>query len=252
MSYDIKIPAIDKEHQVPSNQPPWKDQAISIVKKYKGLYGKQFQDASNLTGIPVWMLVGFASVEGMGAKNETLTNATPSIMQMNPSTAWQTMKDQLDKTSVTIGDFYNLYSMLPTIFVVKRTIPKNFWDKSNINIRQNSAQSYLDLKPELTSIPLIRAKMLSDVYFAILLGGTHLAQLGAKSIKESGKFRLDHIIIKYNAGTGRFKSAVTNKNLITADTTTLVNQLNIPVTEAYIIKLMGKNGFLDVQKQGKA
>jgi hypothetical protein len=53
----------------------------------------------------------------------------------------------------------------------------------------------------------------------------------------------------YNAGTGRFKSAVTNRNLNRADTTTLLNQLNIDTSEKYIVKLMGKNGFLDVQKQ---
>jgi hypothetical protein len=249
MSYDIKIPATEKEHKVPSNQPPWKQQAISIVKKYKQLYGKQFQDASNVTGVPVWLLVGFASVEGGGLKNEELTNVTPSIMQMNTSTAWQTMKDQLDKPSVTIGEFYPFYSMLPSIFIVKRALPKNFWDSSNVNIRQNSAQSYLEIKPEITSVPLIRAKMLSDVYFAILLGATHLGQLSIKTIKESGQFRLDHIIIMYNAGTGRFKSAVTNRNLNRADTTTLLNQLNIDTSEKYIVKLMGKNGFLDVQKQ---
>lgn len=249
MSYTIKIPALQKEHKVPSNQLPWKDQAISIVKKYKTLYGKQFKDASALTGVPEWLLIGFASVEGGGVKNESLTNATPSIMQMNPSTAWQTMKDQLDKPSVTIGEFYPFYSMLPSIFTTKRPIPKNFWDESNRNIRQNSAQSYLTLKPEAQSVSAIRGKMLSDVYFAILLGATHLGQLAIKTIKESGQFRLDHIIVMYNAGTGRYNTKIRNTNLLTADTTTLVNQLGIKTSEDYIVKLMGVNGFLDVQKQ---
>lgn len=249
MSYNIKIPAIQREHKVPSNQPPWKDQAISIVKTYKTLYGKQFKDASALTGVPEWLLIGFASVEGGGVKNELLTNATPSIMQMNPSTAWQTMSDQLKKESVTIGEFYPLYAMLPSIFTTKRPIPKNFWDASNRNIRQNSAQSYLTLKPESESVPAIRKTMLSNVYFAILLGATHLGQLGIKTIKESGQFRLDHIIVMYNAGTGRYNTKIKNTNLLTADTTTLVNNLGIDTSEKYIIKLMGINGFLDIQKQ---
>jgi hypothetical protein len=249
MSYSIKIPAIDRQFQVPSNQAPWKEQAISIVKKYKTWYGKQFKDASALTGVPEWLIIGFASVEGGGLKNENLTNATPSIMQMNPTTAWQTMSDQLAKSSVTIGEFYPFYSMLPSIFTIKRPLPQNFWSSSNVNIRQNSAQSYLSLKSKEESAPLIRKKMISDVYFAILLGATHLGQLAIKTIKESGKFRLDHIIVMYNAGTGRYNSKIKNTNLLTADTTTLVNNLGIDTSEKYIIKLMGINGFLDVQKQ---
>ena len=249
MSYAIKIPATNKQHQVPSGQPSWKDQAISIVKKVKGNYMPQMIQASNYSGVPVMILVGFASVESGGAKNETLTNATPSIMQMNPTTAWQTLKDQLGRDGVTIGKFYPLYNFIPSIFTIKKPLPQNFWSNNNAKIRQNPASDYLQLKSVETSSPIIRNKLISDVGFATMVGAVHLAQLFAKTIRDSGQPRLDHIIVMYNAGSGRYTSKIKNTNLLTADTTTLVNQLGIKTSEDYIVKLMGVNGFLDVQKQ---
>lgn len=249
MSFAIKIPATNKRHQVPTGQPAWKDQSISIVKKVKSNYLAQMINASNYSGVPLIIMIGFASVESGGAKNETLTNATPSIMQMNPTTAWQTLKDQLDRGGVSIGKFYPLYNYTPSIFTIKKPLPQNFWSDNNAKIRQKPASEYLQLKGVETSSPIIRNKLISDVGFATMVGGVHLAQLFAKTIRDSGQPRLDHIIVMYNAGSGRYTSKIKNTSLLTADTTTLVNQLGIKVSEDYIVKLMGIDGFLDVQKR---
>jgi hypothetical protein len=249
MSYQIKIPATNKTHSVPSGQPAWKTQAISIVKKVKANYMTQFINASNYSGVPVMILVGFASVESGGVPNGELRNATPGIMQMNPSTAWQTLLDQLKKESVTIGKFYPLYNYVPSVFTIKKPLPQNFWSDNNVKIRQRPASEYLELKSEATSVPILRNKIISDAGFAIMIGAVHLAQLFAKTIRDSGQPRLDHIIVMYNAGSGRYNSKIKNTTLLTADTTTLVNNLGIQVSQDYIVKLMGVNGFLDVQKQ---
>lgn len=249
MSYQIKIPATNKQHQVPSGQPAWKDQAVSIVKKVKANYMPKFVEASNYTGIPVMILIGFASVESGGVANSQLTNATPGIMQMSPATAWQTISDQLSRENVSIGKFYPIYNYVPSIFTIKKPIPKNFWDASNIKLRQKPASDYLEIKSVATSTPILRNKIIQDAGFAILVGAIHLGQLFAKTIRDSGQPRLDHIIVMYNAGSGRYTSKIKNTSLLTADTTTLVNQLGIKVTEDYIVKLMGVNGFLDIQKQ---
>ena len=96
--------------------------------------------------------------------------------------------------------------------------------------------------------------MVADAQFAIYMGSLLLAQLIAGTIAKTGQIRLDHIIVKYNAGTGRFKQVVTNRGLESAsvDTTQLYSKLGIPVSQAYIVKMMGINGYLDVQKQGLA
>lgn len=249
MSFQIKIPATNKTQSVPSGQPAWKDQAIAIVKKVKGNYLQQFISASNYSGVPVSILVGFASVESGGKPNGELRNATPGVMQMSPTTAWQTLLDQLKKDSVTIGNFYPLYNFVPSVFKIKKPLPQNFWSNNNIKIRQQPANTFLELKPEATSVPIIRNKIIADAGFAITIGAVHLGQLFAKTIKDSGQPRLDHIIVMYNAGSGRYSSKIKNTNLLTADTTTLVNQLGIKTSEDYIVKLMGVNGYLDVQKQ---
>ena len=238
---EIKIPAIQKEWKVPSNQPPWKNQAISVIKKIKANYSVQMAKASQYTGVPVNILVAFAATESGGALNQTLNGPSKGIMQVNPSSAWQALSDQIKVD--TIGRFYPLYQLAPNAFVVKKAVAANSVGK---------ATDYLTLKPVSTAAPYLGQRMVADAQFAIYMGSLLLAQLIAGTIAKTGQIRLDHIIVKYNAGTGRFKQVVTNRGLESAsvDTTQLYSKLGIPVSQAYIVKMMGINGYLDVQKQG--
>jgi hypothetical protein len=240
---EIKIPAIQKEWKVPSNQPPWKNQAISVIKKIKANYSVQMAKASQYTGVPVNILVAFAATESGGALNQTLNGPSKGIMQVNPSSAWQALSDQIKVD--TIGRFYPLYQLAPNAFVVKKSVAANSVGK---------ATDYLTLKPVSTAAPYLGQRMVADAQFAIYMGSLLLAQLIAGTIAKTGQIRLDHIIVKYNAGTGRFKQVVTNRGLESAsvDTTQLYSKLGIPVSQAYIVKMMGINGYLDVQKQGLA
>lgn len=250
MSLEIKIPAINKEWQVPKNQAPWRTQAINVIKTIKGNYLKEFQNASALTGVPLDILIAFAAVESGGAKNERLNGASKGIMQVNTDTAWQVMKDQLGVS--TIGKFYPLYVGCPTIFNVLTPLPKDFWSSANLKLRQRKASEFLAIKPLSDSVnSTIGSCIVNNAQFSVYVGSYTLAQLINGTIKKTGQIRLDHIIIKYNAGTGRFRSLVTRKGLESSsvDTTQIYNAVPIPVTQAYIVKLLGINGFLDVLKQ---
>jgi len=240
---EIKIPAIQKEWKVPSNQPTWKSQAISVIKKIKTNYTVQMAKASQYTGVPVNILIAFAATESGGALNQTLNGPSKGVMQVNPSSAWQSLSDQIKVD--TIGRFYPLYQLAPNAFTVKKAVAANSVGK---------ATDYLTLKPLSTAAPYLGQRMVADAQFAIYMGSLLLAQLIAGTIAKTGQIRLDHIIVKYNAGTGRFKQVVTNRGLESAsvDTTQLYNQLGIPVSQAYIVKMMGINGYLDIQKQGLA
>lgn len=240
---EIKIPAIQKEWKVPSNQPTWKSQAISVIKKIKTNYTVQMAKASQYTGVPVNILIAFAATESGGALNQTLNGPSKGVMQVNPSSAWQALSDQIKVD--TIGRFYPLYQLAPNAFTVKKAVAANSVGK---------ATDYLTLKPLSTAAPYLGQRMVADAQFAIYMGSLLLAQLIAGTIAKTGQIRLDHIIVKYNAGTGRFKQVVTNRGLESAsvDTTQLYNQLGIPVSQAYIVKMMGINGYLDIQKQGLA
>lgn len=250
MSLTIKIPAIQKEWQVPKNQPSWRSQAISMLQKVKGNYLNEFKRASDLTGVPLDILLGFSAVESGGARNETLNGASKGVMQVNPDTAWQSLKEQLEKT--TLGLFYPLYIGCPTIFTLKKPLAKDFWGTQNAKERQEPASNWIGIKPiSPTVLSTITKCILSDAQWSIYIGSTVLAQLINSTIQKTGQIRLDHIIIKYNAGTGRFRSLVTKKGLESAsvDTTQIYNAVPIPVTQAYIVKLLGINGFLDLLKQ---
>jgi len=237
---EIKIPAIQKEWKVPSNQPTWKSQAISVIKKIKTNYTVQMAKASQYTGVPVNILIAFTATESGGALNQTLNGPSKGVMQVNPSSAWQALSDQIKVD--TIGRFYPLYQLAPNAFTVKKAVTANSVGK---------ATDYLTLKSLSTAAPYLGQRMVADAQFAIYMGSLLLAQLIAGTIAKTGQIRLDHIIVKYNAGTGRFKQVVTNRGLESAsvDTTQLYNQLGIPVSQAYIVKMMGINGYLDVQKQ---
>lgn len=260
MSLSIKVPAIQKEWKVPANQPPWKDQASQILRTLKANYTKEFQNASNLTGVPFDILIAFAAVESGGARNEKLDGASKGLMQVNTDTAWQVLKDQL--SVATLGKFYPYYIGCPSIFNVIKPLPKNFWANENAKIRNEKASNYLEIKSidplKVTAdtrkaiLGDIRKAILGDAQWSIYVGSLVLAQLINGTIAKTGQIRLDHIIIKYNSGTGRFRTLVSKKGLESAsvDTTQIYNAIPIvPVSQAYIVKLLGINGFLDLLKR---
>lgn len=249
---EIKIPAIQKEYKVPTNQPTWKSQAISTIKKVKALYGKVLQEASDYTGVPLSILVGFTATESGGSKNETLKGSAKGIMQVEVGTAWQVLSDQLKVD--TIGNFNVFYKLAPSLFTVTKAIPNPIGASAN-----DPARNYLKIKP-LKSVSNLIANYLTtaDAKFSAYVGGLTLAQHINKTIKSVGQIRLDHIIIKYNAGIGSFSSRVAKKGLekSSVDSTALYNTIpqnfasrKAEVLQAYLTKMLGINGYLDVQKQ---
>lgn len=249
---EIKIPAIQKEFKVPTNQPSWKSQSISTVKKVKALYGKVLQEASDYTGVPLSILVGFTATESGGAKNETLKGSAKGIMQVEVGTAWQVLTDQLKVD--TIGNFVVFYKLVPSLFTVIKAIPNPIGASAS-----EPARNYLKIKPLSTASPIISKNLTTtDAKFASYVGGLTLAQHINKTIKSIGQIRLDHIIIKYNAGIGAFSSRVAKKGLekATIDSTAIYNSIpqnfasrKAEVVQSYLVKMLGINGFLDVQKQ---
>jgi hypothetical protein len=249
---NIVIPALKEEYKVPANQPPWKIQSIATVKKVKANYGKVLEEASSYIGVPYELVVGFTSTESGGAKNETLNGGAKGIMQVEVGTAWQCLSDQLKVD--TLGNFYIFYKLAPNLFSIKKTIPNPLGNASN-----EKASDYLKIKP-LSSVSSSVAKYLTtkDAKFSAYIGSLVLGQMINKTLKSVGQIRLDHIIIKYNAGTGAFSKNVTKKGLekSNVDTTGIYNSIKTnfaqrksEVLRSYLVKMLGINGFLDVQKQ---
>jgi hypothetical protein len=248
----IKIPALQKEFQQPKAWGSWKDSSIATVKKVKTNYGKVLMEASNITGVPLNILVAFTATESGGAKNETLKGSAKGIMQVEVPTAYGILKAQLGID--TLGGFMPFYNVIPSLFKVIKPIPSPLGDAS-----KDPAKNYLQLKLTGTAYPIIIANITKpDAKFAAYIGALTLAQHINATIKSVGQIRLDHIIIKYNAGTGAFSSRVAKKGLekSNVDTTAIYNSVprnfatrKAEVVQMYLVKMLGVNGFLDVQKQ---
>jgi hypothetical protein len=248
----IKIPALQKEFQQPKAWGSWKDASIATVKKVKTNYGKVLMEASNITGVPYNILVAFTATESGGAKNETLKGSAKGIMQVEVPTAYGILKAQLGID--TLGGFMPFYNVIPSLFKVIKPIPSPLGDAS-----KDPAKNYLQLKLTGTAYPIIIANITKpDAKFASYIGALTLAQHINATIKSVGQIRLDHIIIKYNAGTGAFSSRVAKKGLekSNVDTTAIYNSVpqnfatrKAEVVQMYLVKMLGINGFLDVQKQ---
>jgi len=251
----IKIPALQKEFQQPKAWGSWKNASIDTVKKVKTNYGKVLMEASTITGVPYNILVAFTATESGGTKNESLTGSAKGIMQVETPTAYGILKAQLGID--TLGGFLPFYNVIPSLFKVIKPIPSPLGTAAT-----EPAKNYLQLKLTGTAYGIIIQNITKpDAKFAAYIGALTLAQHMNATIKSVGQIRLDHIIIKYNAGTGAFLGRVTNKGLekSNVDTTAIYNSVpknfasrKAEVVQNYLVKMLGINGFLDVQKQNLA
>ena len=192
-----------------------RDAIKNVMKKGWDKYGKFFQFASKQSGIPVKAIFAFATAEST-LKPDAGSGFTKGIMQAN----YSYMKSQLE----------NEYK--------SNRLSQEEKDKlASYGIKFDSAGKTREitqadnLKPEL----------------AILLGSIVLGQIVDQPwAKDGNNIRLDKVIVVYNTGlySKWSKIAMNSKSATAAE---LVNQLaGNAVSQAYIRKIMGTNGILDI------
>ena len=192
-----------------------RDAIKNVMKKGWDKYGKFFQFASKQSGIPVKAIFAFATAEST-LKPDAGSGFTKGIMQAN----YSYMKSQLE----------NEYK--------SNRLSQEEKDKlASYGIKFDSAGKTREitqadnLKPEL----------------AILLGSIVLGQIVDQPwAKDGNNIRLDKVIVVYNTGlySKWSKIAMNSKSSTAAE---LVNQLaGNAVSQAYIRKIMGANGILDI------
>lgn len=264
MGYDIKIPAISETASNVGPNIPYKTQAVKDIKYLKKNYASNFKNASYFTGVPEMILYGFAAIESGSLGPSAVSPAgAVGIMQVTPATAYDTLVRQINNTNDYDGMvlLQTLQKLAPNIIKVKKALvetkkkvavpntkPTQYVEVPNFNITKGS--DAFSIVPYASSTVLFKTA-LKNAYFNILVGSIAVAQLLAQSIKSTGQPRMDHVVIKYNAGIGNFARYVTNRGLekSTVDTTKLKAAFPLAETKAYIVKLLGINGTLDVQKQ---
>lgn len=201
--------------------------AMTAAKKAFAQYGSIIDAAASTVGVNKHFVVGFMIIENMAldpkavsygcsGKKQIIHACSYGLMQMQVATAFQTIKDQA----------HNLKSA--EAMIIQKYLPGILKPAGFVGF----LSAWEDKIYNALFIP----------EFAIWIGTIHLGQLINRTIKDHGEPRLDHVIIKYNRGSGNFIKEVVLPGLKNADTTTLVNKLPIEETRSYILKFLGIDG----------
>ena len=201
-------------------------QSIStLAKNTWAKYGDYFNFASKTSRIPASILLGFTLVESGGDPNAgPKGHITQGLMQWNRTYASNTLTNEKKLGRLTADEEAKL---------------KEFGIKFDANNKTRAITNADQKKAELNI--LIGSIILGQLMDSYVNGKQDKPQWGTD---DNGNMRLDRIIACYNAGaygeTGklaRFGNYATPSALAKA-----VN----PVTRAYISKIYGVNGAMDV------
>ncbi len=209
----VKIPVINEAFYIKPNDITQVQSALSNISTK---YGSIIANVSSATFVPADVIKSVIFIESRGDENVKTTGveAATGLMQVSPATAYDTIKKEIEKKRLSAPEraMLNKYLNLGAF-------PKTY--DSNI-------------KAQL-------AKNLKKPEFNILIGSMYLGILMELNT-EKGKVRFDKVIVQYNAG---FYFPLQIKETWKKDEQSLYKSLN-PVTKAYVLKFIGKNGTLDI------
>jgi hypothetical protein len=198
----------------------------NMMKRITKNYGKFIKFSSENSKIPAEIIASFIAVESGGkADAGTAGHITQGLMQWNRNYAKNTLEAE---------------KRLGRLSQAEEDKLKSFGLKFDANNKLNRAVSNADqLKPELNIlIGSIYLGLMFDSYFD---GGKRQNIWGTD---ENGNLRLDRVIAVYNAGP--YGDAGKKARLGNYKTPyDLANDVN-PITSAYIRKIYGINGSMDV------
>jgi len=192
-------------------------QIKSMIQRIWEKYGLYIQEAAKNSNIPPSVITSFMAVESGGNERAGSSgHVTQGLMQWNRNYAQSQLKDELAKGRMTEGE-------------------KNILKKYGVMSSDGAIRAVTNadqLKPELN----------------ITIGCIVLGQLiDQKWGSSNGTLHLDRVISVYNAGaygdTGKKARQLSTPALSTP--ISLANNVN-KITSAYIKKIMGVNGALDI------
>ena len=235
-------------------------QSIAELQKAKTASGKELKEISEFYSLPFYLVFAVATLESGGQSIRSFDGLSYGVMQTNAETMDGVIKEVF-KLGMTMGKFYPLYLDIKPLFTLKKPIPANFWDNSNIALRQEPASNFLRYKgweAWKSTKSTYNQKMMTNKPFAIRVGVLFLRQLIGDSLEKVGQdvyLRMDWVIKGYNMGYYSLKFGILNKPQNRAlDSNALIirpDLINQRYTKPYIQRIGGINGYLDLIKQGK-
>jgi len=235
-------------------------ESIAESQKAKTASGKELKEISEFYSLPFYLVFAVATLESGGQSIRSFDGLSYGVMQTNAETMDGVIKEVF-KQGMTMGKFYPLYLDIKPLFTLKKPIPANFWDNSNIALRQEPASNFLRYKgweAWKSTKSTYNQKMMTNKPFAIRVGVLFLRQLIGDSLEKVGQdvyLRMDWVIKGYNMGYYSLKFGILNKPQNRAlDSNALIirpDLINQRYTKPYIQRIGGINGYLDLIKQGK-
>jgi hypothetical protein len=196
---------------------------VQVLSKGWKNYGKFFKSVSEMTNVPIQVLMSFAVVESTMNPNAS-TGDTTGLMQ------WNRAKGYAD--AVLTNEFKMGRLNDKEKEVLKRKGVK--WDAKGV-FQPITASQQLDVELNI----LIGAIYIGQ-YMDSIIKGKQLAPFAV----DNGQLRIDRIIPPYNTGEG---SKFTQEAISKKHATPLQTALNSTgVTKDYINKILGVNGAMDV------
>ncbi len=197
----------------------------NVMRKIMTNYGKYIKFASDNSKLPMEVIASFIAVESGGnATAGTEGHITQGLMQWNRNYASSTLSNEKKLGRLTADEEAKL---------------KEFGIKFDANNKTRDITNSDQKKPELNI--LIGSILLGQYADSYVSGKQDKPQWATD---DSGNIRLDRIVACYNAGAyGETGKLARFGNY--SSPSTLAKAVN-PVTRAYISKIYGVNGALDV------
>lgn len=196
-------------------------QISSKIANIRAQYGDLIANTENLTRVPQSVITSFIFIESAGNPSITSGNAV-GLMQVGSNSATDIVLMEYKQGRLGDGETAILKNSLGTRI------------DSILAMRSLGTAQYITkddlLDPELN----------------ILIGSMLLGQLIDESIQQDGTLRMDKVVVRYNMGYYAYSRGKTLPTTV-ADTINTVNS----TTSQYIVKLIGKNGVLELLESEK-
>lgn len=187
-------------------------------------WGTIIQAACDAYGVDPNIMIGFIGVESPDLATDAVSTANAiGLMQMQVPTAYDYLCRQAPKIS-------------PQYAAIVQNYMPGFLKPGPLGMTGFLSQWTTQLQGALYQAD-----------FNIWTGITGLSQMIWADINaNNGALRLDHVIIKYNAGgtdlSGNYHKYVVSAGLQNADPQTLLDNFPLVETKAYLIKMLGIDG----------
>jgi soluble lytic murein transglycosylase-like protein len=195
---------------------------VNNIPKIRAQWGQIMLAACSAYGVDPNIMIGFLAVESPDLDPNAVSSAGAiGLMQMQVATAFDYLCKQTPKMPAAYG------------VIVEKWMP-GFLKPMGFNGFYSRWKAPLE-------------DALYDAEFNIWTAVTGLSQMIWADLKTNkGKLRLDHVVIKYNAGgndlAGNYHKFVVTPGLQSASPDALLPAIPLVETRAYLIKLLGIDG----------